>query len=59
MSASFIRKLDEGRSAELEMGEFLTRHGYANTAPVLGAIEIERPRPHNPPVAQRKQRQAR
>lgn len=41
-----IRKLDDGRSAELEMGEFLTRHGYASTAPVLGAIEIERPRPH-------------
>jgi maltose alpha-D-glucosyltransferase/alpha-amylase len=41
-----IRKLDEGRSAELEMGEFLTRHGYPSTAPVLGAIEIERPRPH-------------
>jgi trehalose synthase-fused probable maltokinase len=38
-----VRKLDEGRSAELEMGEFLTRQGYASTPPVLGAIEIERP----------------
>lgn len=40
-----IRKLDEGRSAELEMGEYLTRHGYASSPPVLGAIEIEK-RPH-------------
>jgi trehalose synthase-fused probable maltokinase len=39
-----VRKLDEGRSAELEMGEFLTRHGYASSPPVLGAIEIERHR---------------
>ncbi len=37
-----VRKLDEGRSAELEMGEFLTRHGYASAPAVLGAIEIER-----------------
>ena len=38
-----VRKLDEGRSAELEMGEFLTRNGYASAPRVLGAIEIERP----------------
>jgi trehalose synthase-fused probable maltokinase len=38
-----VRKLDDGRSAELEMGEFLTRNGYAGAPPVLGAIEIERP----------------
>lgn len=40
-----VRKLDEGRSAELDMGEFLTRHGYASTPPVLGAIEIDRHKP--------------
>jgi maltose alpha-D-glucosyltransferase/alpha-amylase len=39
-----VRKLDEGRSAELEMGEYLTRHGYASSPPVLGAIEIDRPK---------------
>jgi maltose alpha-D-glucosyltransferase/alpha-amylase len=38
-----LRKLDEGRSAELEMGEYLTRQGYANSPPILGVIEIERP----------------
>jgi trehalose synthase-fused probable maltokinase len=38
-----VRKLDEGRSAELEMGEFLTRHGYTSAPEVVGAIEIERP----------------
>jgi maltose alpha-D-glucosyltransferase/alpha-amylase len=38
-----VRKLDDGRSAELEMSEYLTRHGYANAPPLLGAIEIERP----------------
>ena len=37
-----VRKLDEGRSAELEMGETLTRHGYASIPQVLGAIEIVR-----------------
>ena len=37
-----VRKLDEGRSAELEMGEALTRHGYASIPQVLGAIEITR-----------------
>jgi trehalose synthase-fused probable maltokinase len=37
-----IRKLDEGRSAELEMGEFLTQNGYAGAPAVVGAIEIER-----------------
>lgn len=37
-----IRVLDEGRSAELDMGEFLTRNGYTSAPPVLGAIEIER-----------------
>jgi trehalose synthase-fused probable maltokinase len=37
-----VRKLDEGVSAELEMGEFLMRHGYASSPHVVGAIEIER-----------------
>jgi predicted trehalose synthase len=37
-----IRRLDEGSSAELEVGEFLTRHGYAGAPLVVGAIEIER-----------------
>jgi predicted trehalose synthase len=35
-----VRKLDEGTSAELEMGDFLTRHGYASAPPVMGAIEL-------------------
>jgi maltose alpha-D-glucosyltransferase/alpha-amylase len=37
-----LRKLDPGRSAELEMGEYLTRHRYPSAPEVLGAIEIER-----------------
>lgn len=37
-----VRKLDEGRSAELEMGETLTKYGYASSPKVLGAIEILR-----------------
>jgi maltose alpha-D-glucosyltransferase/alpha-amylase len=37
-----VRKLDEGVSAELEMGEFLTRHGYASSPQVVGSIELER-----------------
>jgi len=36
-----VRKLDEGTSAELEMGEVLTRQGYASAPPVMGAIELE------------------
>jgi len=36
-----VRKLDEGRSAELEMGDFLTRHNFASSPIVAGAIEIE------------------
>ncbi len=43
-----VRKLDEGRSAELEMGELLTKSGYAGTPPLLGAIEIERPNAKEP-----------
>lgn len=35
-----VRKLDEGRSAELEMGEYLTRHDYRSAPEVVGAIEI-------------------
>jgi trehalose synthase-fused probable maltokinase len=37
-----VRKLDEGASAELEMGEFLTQHGYSSSPQVVGAIELER-----------------
>jgi len=43
-----IRKLDEGRSAELEMGEYLTKNGYASAPAVLGAIEIDRGRKNEP-----------
>jgi trehalose synthase-fused probable maltokinase len=35
-----IRKLEDGPSAELDVGEFLTRHGYASAPLVAGAIEI-------------------
>lgn len=37
-----LRQLDEGVSADLEMGEYLTRHGYAGAPPVAGAIVLER-----------------
>lgn len=37
-----VRKLEEGRSAELEMGEYLTRHDYRSAPEVVGAIEIAR-----------------
>jgi trehalose synthase-fused probable maltokinase len=39
-----VRVVDDGRSAELEMGEYLTKSGYTSTPPVLGAIELERER---------------
>lgn len=38
-----VRQLDDGTSAELEMGAFLTQHGHASSPQVVGAIEIERP----------------
>lgn len=37
-----IRKIDEGISADLEMGEFLTRAGYAHAPAVAGAIDLAR-----------------
>ncbi|MDB4997543.1 MAG: Trehalose synthase, partial [Myxococcaceae bacterium] len=37
-----LRQIDAGTSADLEMGEFLTAHGYASAPQVLGAIELER-----------------
>jgi maltose alpha-D-glucosyltransferase/alpha-amylase len=37
-----VRQLDDGTSAELEMGAFLTEHGYASAPAVVGAVEIER-----------------
>jgi maltose alpha-D-glucosyltransferase/alpha-amylase len=37
-----LRQLDRGVSADLEMGEFLTNHGYTGTPPVCGAVVIER-----------------
>ncbi len=37
-----LRQIDAGTSADLEMGEFLTTHGYASAPQVLGAIELER-----------------
>jgi trehalose synthase-fused probable maltokinase len=37
-----LRQVDEGTSADLEMGEYLTTHGYASSPRVLGAIELER-----------------
>jgi maltose alpha-D-glucosyltransferase/alpha-amylase len=33
------RRLEEGTSLDLEIGRFLTDHGFANTPAVLGAIE--------------------
>jgi trehalose synthase-fused probable maltokinase len=37
-----VRKLDEGVSADLEMGEFLTRVGYLHSPAVAGAVELVR-----------------
>jgi trehalose synthase-fused probable maltokinase len=37
-----VRKLDPGRSPDLEMGEHLTRAGYAHTPRLLGAVELTR-----------------
>jgi trehalose synthase-fused probable maltokinase len=37
-----VRKLDVGRAPDLEMGEHLTRAGYANTPRLLAAIELAR-----------------
>jgi predicted trehalose synthase len=38
-----VRKLEDGAAPDLEMGEFLTRAGYANTPRLLAAIELVRP----------------
>jgi trehalose synthase-fused probable maltokinase len=38
-----VRRLEEGAAPDLEMGEFLTRAGYANTPQLLAAIELARP----------------
>jgi trehalose synthase-fused probable maltokinase len=38
-----VRKLENGASPDLEMGEFLTRAGYAHTPRLLAAVEIEGP----------------
>lgn len=38
-----VRKLEDGVSPDLEMGEFLTRSGYAHTPALLAAIELGRP----------------
>jgi trehalose synthase-fused probable maltokinase len=37
-----VRKLEEGAAPDLEMGEFLTSAGYANTPRLLAAIELVR-----------------
>jgi trehalose synthase-fused probable maltokinase len=37
-----VRKLEVGRAPDLEMGEHLTRAGYANTPRLLAAIELAR-----------------
>jgi trehalose synthase-fused probable maltokinase len=37
-----VRKLEEGAAPDLEMGEFLTRAGYASTPRLLAAIELVR-----------------
>jgi trehalose synthase-fused probable maltokinase len=38
-----VRKLDDGPSPDLEMSEFLTNAGFANTPRLLAAIELARP----------------
>jgi trehalose synthase-fused probable maltokinase len=38
-----VRKLEDGPSPDMEVGEFLTHAGYAHTPPLLAAIELERP----------------
>ncbi|MDP9037474.1 MAG: phosphotransferase, partial [Myxococcota bacterium] len=37
-----VRKIEEGTSPDLEMGEFLTRAGYTHTPRLLAAIELAR-----------------
>jgi trehalose synthase-fused probable maltokinase len=37
-----VRKLETGRAADLEMGEYLTAHGYAHAPAVYAAIELTR-----------------
>lgn len=38
-----VRRLDDEPGADLEMGEFLTRAGYAHAPPLIGAIELASP----------------
>jgi trehalose synthase-fused probable maltokinase len=38
-----LRRLEYGVSPDLEVGEFLTREGYANAPRVLAAVELQRP----------------
>src|SRR5262249_39763751 len=37
-----VRKLDDGRSPDVEMSEYLTRAGYRNTPRLLAAVELAR-----------------
>jgi trehalose synthase-fused probable maltokinase len=37
-----VRKLETGRAADLEMGEYLTEHGYAHAPAVYAAVELTR-----------------
>jgi trehalose synthase-fused probable maltokinase len=46
-----IRRLDEGRSPELEMSEYLTRAGFPSTPPLLAALELDEGAPEPATVA--------
>jgi maltose alpha-D-glucosyltransferase / alpha-amylase len=39
-----IRRVEEGVNPDLEMGRFLTEHGFAHSPPVLGALDYHRGR---------------
>ncbi len=38
-----FRRLEPGQNPDLELGEFLTKRGATNVAPLLGALEYQRP----------------
>ncbi len=37
-----FRKVEEGINPDIEVGTFLTEHGFANTPPVIGTLEYRR-----------------
>jgi maltose alpha-D-glucosyltransferase/alpha-amylase len=46
-----IRRVEDGMNPDLEIGRFLTDHGFRNSPPILGAIDYRRSRSHAMTVA--------